>query len=149
MGWKEEFTWQVPSCLPYLKDQAHTTRNNLYCTCRLCHPASTGARSATPELCGAVLHPRSEAEKESVPRRVWFITREAAATARYWLRWSRRPASRGRAREHLVQEAHGVQRLREGMFHTTGCEEDETFKKFFHTGLKARVNSSPENHSQL
>ena len=86
MGGKEEFTWQVPSCLPYLKDQAHTPRNNLYCTCRLCHPASTGARSATPELCGAVLHPRSEAEKESVPRRVWFITREAAATARYWLR---------------------------------------------------------------
>ena len=23
MGGKEEFTWQVPSCLPYLKDQAH------------------------------------------------------------------------------------------------------------------------------
>ena len=61
MEGKEEFIWQVPSCLPFLTDQAHTTTSNLYHTCRLCQPASTGAQRATPELCGAVLHPRSEA----------------------------------------------------------------------------------------
>lgn len=151
MEGKEKFIWQVPSCLPFLTDQAHTTRATLPHLPDCVSQPPQGHRGPPRSSVCCFIQDR-EAAGVSPSQGVWFTFSRGSGHCEVLAPGEAAGCLQRQGKGTVGPgEAHGVWRLQEGMFHTRMWRMMRLLKK---SSTSARLKATGGelalmNHSQL